>query len=160
MSRRRRKRRTRSDPAQRADAPPRRSRPARPVRGAIDERPPAPWGSFPLNELVILIALVMLIAAFFVGGDRAGALFVTALVLGSLATVEFAIREHFAGFRSHSLLLAGLPAVVVLGVLFYLAPPGLSPLARVLIAAAVFAVAFWSLTRAFRRRAGVSFKLR
>jgi hypothetical protein len=109
---------------------------------------------------VILIALVMLIAAFFVGGDRGGALFGTALVLGSLATVEFAIREHFAGFRSHSLLLAALPAVVVLGVLFYLAPPGLSPLARVLIAAAVFAAAFWSLARAFRRRAGVSFKLR
>jgi hypothetical protein len=158
MSKKRRKRPRRGS---RPSAP--RSASARPRPKAprsLDERPPAPWGSFPLNELIILIALVMLVAAFFVGGDRAPVLFGMALVLGSLATLEFAIREHFAGFRSHSLLLAGLPAVVVLGLLFYLAPPGLAPLARVAIAGAVFAGSFWLLARAFRRRSGVSFKLR
>jgi hypothetical protein len=132
--------------------------PAPPRSG--DDRPPAPWGSFPLNEVIILIALVMLVAAFFVNGDRAGILFAVALGLGSIATLEFAIREHFAGYRSHSLLLAGVPAVIVLGLLFYLAPAGLPPVIRVAIAAAVFVTAFWLLAGAFRRRAGVGFKLR
>jgi uncharacterized BrkB/YihY/UPF0761 family membrane protein len=102
----------------------------------------------------------MLVAAFIVGGDRGGVLFATALVLGSLGTLEFAIREHFAGYRSHSLLLAGVVAVMALALLFYLAPAGLPPVARVAIAGVMFAVAFWLLTAAFRRRSGVSFKLR
>jgi hypothetical protein len=132
----------------------------RAVQAGADDRPPAPWGSFPLNEVVILITLMMLVAALIVGGDRGRLLVGTALVLGSLATVEFAVREHFAGYRSHSLLLAGVPSVIVLGLLFYLAPPGLPPLARVAVAAAVFGVAAWALAAAFRRRAGVSVKLR
>ena len=31
----------------------------------------------------------------------------TGLALGSLAGLELSIREHFAGYRSHTLLLAG-----------------------------------------------------
>ena len=34
------------------------------------ERPPAPWGRFPLVELVILLGLGLLIAGFFVQGAR------------------------------------------------------------------------------------------
>jgi hypothetical protein len=159
--RKRRRRRGVARPASPVTTPNRgRRTESRPARAADDDRPPAPWGSFPLNEVIIFIALVMLIAAFFVKGDRAGILFAVALGLGSLATLEFAVREHFAGYRSHSLLLAGVPAVIVLGLLFYLAPEGLSPAVRVAIAAAVFATAFWLLAGAFRRRAGVSFKLR
>jgi hypothetical protein len=154
--RKRRRRRGASGTAPSRRAPVR----ASPTPRSADDRPPAPWGSFPLNEVIILIALVMLVAAFFVKGDRAGILFAVALGLGSIATLEFAIREHFAGYRSHSLLLAGVPAVIVLGLLFYLAPAGLPPVVRVAIAAAVFVTAFWFLAGAFRRRAGVSFKLR
>lgn len=159
MTAKRRKRRRRRGVSRTA---PSRPAPARtnPTPRTGDDRPPAPWGSFPLNEVIILIALVMLVAAFFVEGDRAGILFAVALGLGSIATLEFAIREHFAGYRSHSLLLAGVPAVIVLGLLFYLAPAALTPVVRMAIAAAVFVTAFWLLTGAFRRRAGVGFKLR
>src|SRR6476469_6902499 len=84
------------------------TRPAKAPRGPIDqERPPAPWGSFPLVEIIVLVALVMLVVGFFVGGTRGPALLGTGLALGSLAGLELSIREHFGGYRSHTLLLAG-----------------------------------------------------
>ena len=52
-------------------APRRLAAPKPPRRRQIeDERPPAPWGSFPLVELVVLVALVMLVVGFFVDGAR------------------------------------------------------------------------------------------
>src|SRR4051812_46871104 len=76
-------------------------------RTSFEDRPPAPWGSFPLVEIVVLIALVLLVASFFVGGSRRGPMLLGGLALGSLAGLELSIREHFGGFRSHSALLAG-----------------------------------------------------
>jgi hypothetical protein len=140
--------------------PPRRVRQAPAATGARDDRPPAPWGSFPLNELIIFLALCMLVASFVVSGPRAGPLFAVALALGALATVEFAVREHFAGYRSHSLLLAGVPAVIALGLLYFYAPPGLPVPVRIAIAGVVFGLCFFLLSGAFRRRTGVNFKLR
>ena len=37
------------------------------------------------------------------------------LVLGSLAGLELSVREHFAGYRSHTLLLAAAVGVATLG---------------------------------------------
>jgi hypothetical protein len=122
-----------------------------------DERPQAPWGPFPLVEIVVAIALVLLVAGFVVGGARGSTMLVTGLVLGSLAGLELSIREHFAGYRSHSLLLAGAVAIGVLLGLYYLAE--LSPGVSLVAAAAVFAVSFVALARAFRGRSGRLFKL-
>ena len=126
----------------------------------MDERPPAPWGSFPLVELTVLVGIVLAVLGLIVGGSRGPVLIVTGLVLGSLGGLELSIREHFAGYRSHSALLAAIPALIVLGVLFYAAPSSLPPLARVGIGAAVFGAGFYLLSSSFRRRAGVAFKLR
>ena len=41
-------------------------------RPSIDERPPAPWGSFPLSELAVFVAIVLIIGSFIVG-RRSGA---------------------------------------------------------------------------------------
>jgi hypothetical protein len=155
-----RKRRKRRRPTS-GPPPQRQARRPAPRQTPVDEqRPPAPWGSFPLNELIIFLALCLLIASFVVNGTRAGPLFAVALILGSLATVEFAVREHFAGYRSHSLLLAAVPAVVVLGLLFYEAPPGLGAPARLAIGGVVFGLGFFLLASVFKRRTGASFKLR
>jgi hypothetical protein len=127
-------------------------------RPSIDERPPAPWGSFPLSELAVLLAIVLIVASFFVGGDQAPVMFVAGLVLGTLAGLEVSIREHFAGFRSHTTLLAGCLAVVTITVIALAAGEVFVP---ILLAAgvAVFGLAFWSLREAFRRRSGgVSFR--
>jgi hypothetical protein len=108
----------------------------------------------------VLVGIVLLIAGLVLGGNRGGVMIGTGLVLGSLGGLELSIREHFAGFRSHTLLLAGFSGAVVLGFLFYLAPAGLPPIARVAIGVVVFGVAARSLTAAFRRRSGVAFKIR
>lgn len=123
-------------------------------RGRLDEAPPPPWGTFPLIELSVLLGIVLLVVGFFfVEGDRGAILIGAGLLLGSIGGLELSLREHFAGFRSHTLLLAGLPALVVLGVLFY-AVDGLAPIVRAAIGIAVFAAAAVLLSRAFAARSG------
>jgi hypothetical protein len=127
-------------------------------RRSIDERPPPPWGSFPLSELAVFVAIVLLVGSFFVRGETGGVMFIAGLLLGTLAGLEVSIREHFAGFRSHSTLLAGCLAVIAITVIALAAGKVFVP---ILLAAglAVFGLAFWSLREAFRRRSGgVSFR--
>ncbi len=135
--------------------------PAPAPRKPIDEeRPAAPWGSFPLVELVVLIALVMLVVGLFVRGSQGAVLLTTGLALGALAGLELSVREHFAGYRSHTVLLAAATAVATLALLFYAAPDLLPPSARLVAAAAVGGLAGLALARAFRARAGRTIKLR
>ncbi len=103
----------------------------------------------------MLAAIVMLVLGFFVvGGSRGAILIAAGLALGSIGGLELSIREHFAGYRSHTAVLAGVPALIVLGLLFYLGPSGLPQLARAAIGVAVFVGAALLLTRAFSRRSG------
>jgi hypothetical protein len=158
-ARKRRKRRARSSAAPTAGAAPAEPRPKqvapRRVAATGEEPPPPPWGSFPLVELCVLAAIVMLILGFFVvGGSRGPILIAAGLALGSIGGLELSIREHFAGYRSHTAVLAGVPALIVLGLLFYLAPAGLPQLARLGIGVAVFVVAALLLTRVFTNRSG------
>jgi hypothetical protein len=82
------------------------------------------------------------------------------LALGSLAGLELAIREHFAGYRSHTLLLAGSIGIAVIGALFVFAD-ALSPSLRVLAGVVAFALAAWGFATAFKRRSGGAlFKVR
>jgi hypothetical protein len=124
-------------------------------RPTIDERPPAPWGKFPLVELVVLLALILLPLSFVVGGARGRVMLTGALVLGSVAGLELSIREHFAGYRSHTMLLAGASAFAAMAVLFILG--GKSDVTRALmipVGGLVFIAAFWLLREAFKRRSG------
>jgi hypothetical protein len=125
----------------------------------LDERPPAPWGSVPLVELVILAGIVLLIAGFIVGGSSGIGMIAAGAVLCSIAGLELAIREHFAGYRSHTFLLSGAVGVGILAVLFFLTPGLWLPIALG-VALAAFAASAWALTRAFQRRSGRAFKLR
>ena len=158
--RRRRKRRPRPAPAKTPVAEPAAKTPAAPRRRrapALDERPPAHWGSFPLVELVVLVAIVMLVGGLAIKGGRGPVMIGVGLVLGALAGLELSIREHFAGYRSHTLVLSGAVGVAMLGGLAFLTL--WLPLALAL-AIAAFALAAWGLTRAFRRRSGQAFKVR
>lgn len=114
-----------------------------------DERPPAPWGSAPLAELVILAGIVAL--AIGVIGGHPTAIGV-GVALAGLGGMEVAIREHFAGYRSHTTLLAGTAFVLVTGLVFYV---GQTILAVALGCGAVaFAVVFFFARRAFQRASG------
>jgi len=130
------------------------AKPAKRV-SAPDERPPAPWGNFPLAELVILAGIIALVVGV-VGGNQN--LIGAGVVLAGLGGLEVAVREHFAGYRSHTTLLAGFPAVVVAVALFYV---GDQIIAVCLAAGAVvFAVAFYLARRAFQRASGgLSFRI-
>ncbi len=161
---RKRKGRRRSSSDYRAPQPARRSESRRAVEPAPkkskrererEERPPAPWGSFPLQELSILVALVILI----VGVVKASPKLVTVGVgLACLGGLELTLREHLAGYRSHTLLLAGVVFVVVVGGLFYYS--GLILLICLIAGALAFvATALW-LRAVFRRASGgLSFKI-
>ena len=141
-------------PATPAPAPRRR-------RAEPDGPPLAPWGSFPLVELAVLIGLVILIWGFFSDGSRQPILIGVGVVLCSVAALELAIREHFAGYRSHTLVLAAVPTVATLAVLFYAAPSDLGPAVRLAIAAVVFGLAAWGFTTAFRNKSGgYSFRIK
>jgi hypothetical protein len=113
------------------------------------ERPRAPWHPFPLVELCVLVGLVLLVWGLLRGGDDGRILLVCGTALASLGGLETALREHFSGHSSHSVLLAALPAVLAAGVLFFAQAPWI---AIPLTTAAVFAVAFTAARRAFRRR--------
>lgn len=74
------------------------------------------------------------------------------VALAALGGMEVAIREHFAGYRSHTTLLAGAVFVFTVGALFYLAN---QILAVALGAGAVaFLLAFYLARRAFQRASG------
>jgi hypothetical protein len=95
-------REAKATPARRA-----RSAPAKP------ERPRPPWHPLPLAEILIVAGTV----AFFIGVRRGTAVAAgrTPLLVGvaavSMGTLEFTLREHRSGFRSHTTLLAVLPVV-------------------------------------------------
>jgi hypothetical protein len=114
-------------------------------------RPKAPWHPFPLVELAVLAGIVLLILGVLdYGSDRGRAMLVGGMLLGSLGGLDTALREHFAGFRSHTTVLAGLPAVALAAALYFAGAPWPAVVA---VAALAFAAALWLLARAYRRRA-------
>ena len=150
MGRRSRKRGA-TTPSVASDAawsPPRAPRP----RARLSEAPKAPWSPFPLVELCVLIALVLIVLGVVTDGPRRGAFLACGVALASLAGLELAIREHVAGFRSHSALLAGAAAVAVVLPLFFLT--GLPQVALLAIGVVVYTLAFAALRRGFLGRTG------
>jgi hypothetical protein len=154
MSRRTRKRaagatRAERDAARReraSAAPP----PARPKRRS--DRPTAPWGSFPLSELLILLGIVLILWGALSGRDGEERL-LAGLVISSLGGGELALREHLAGYRSHSALLAGVAAFVAVTVVAL----GLGPVkiwVLLILGAGVFAATFYAMRELFKRRSG------
>ncbi len=162
MGRRARKRGTE---AVRAPAEPRpaptapRSSGGRPVRrhARLDEAPKAPWHPFPLVELSIFAGLVLMVVGFVSDpGEPRTTLLFGGLVLISLASIELAVREHVAGYRSHTTLLAGAAALLVAVPLWFTPVP---QVAIVVVAAAVGFAAFRALRSVFERRAeGLSWR--
>lgn len=114
-----------------------------------DERPPAPWGNAPLAELVILAGIISL--AIGVIGGHPTAIGV-GVALAGLGGLEVAAREHFAGYRSHTTLLAGAAFVLVTGLVFYAAHTILA--VALAIGAVAFAIVFYLARRAFQRASG------
>ena len=114
--------------------------------------PTAAWSPFPLTELVILLSMALIVAGVLTDGGRRGALLGCGFALVSLAGLELAIREHFAGYRSHSTLLGAACAIAVDAPLFLFTaiPQGV----LLVIGVGVFGLVLTRLRRAFRARSG------
>jgi uncharacterized integral membrane protein len=103
----------------------------------------------------VLAGIVMLVIGVVGGSPTALGV---GVVLAGLGGLEVAAREHFAGYRSHTTLLAGTVFVLVTGGLFYLGDLILA--ICLAVGAAAFLVAFLALRRAFQRASGgLSFKV-
>jgi lysylphosphatidylglycerol synthetase-like protein (DUF2156 family) len=74
------------------------------------------------------------------------------VALAGLGGMEVAIREHFAGYRSHTTLLAGAVFVFTVGGLYYVAHEILA--VALAVGAVAFAIAFYLARRAFQRASG------
>ena len=83
-----------------------------------DAAPKPPWGTFPLVELCALAAIALFVWGILKGGHGGATLIMGAMLLGSVAGLEVAIREHFGGYRSHTLVLSGVLAFALLAVLY------------------------------------------
>ena len=85
-------------------------------RSDPDQRPPAPWGKAPLAELAIFAGIICLAIGVFGSHET---MIGVGVGLAAVGGMEVAIREHFAGYRSHTTLFAGFVFVVVVGALYY-----------------------------------------
>lgn len=114
--------------------------------GREGERPEGPFGPLPVSELAMLIGVIALGIGFLNGG---GPVVIVGLVIIALGVLEVTAREHFTGFRSHSTLLAAIPAVALeAAVVAIVGAPSQRALLIVFVAP-VFGGLFWLLRRRF-----------
>ncbi|HMU25947.1 MAG TPA: hypothetical protein PKA56_01300 [Solirubrobacterales bacterium] len=145
-----------SGPAERRESRTRFGKWADRLEETADERPPAPWGSFPIGAVSVFVGLVLAVIGLINANPVQLAIGVG---LGMLGGLELAIREHFTGFRSHTTLLAGFVFVVAVGATFYAAHWILWQ--SLLLGAALFGATFWLLRKKFEKASGgLSYKLR
>jgi hypothetical protein len=81
--------------------------------GTTLPRPQAPCHPLPLAELLIVAGGVAVVFAMFNGPASSVPALFAGLAAVLIGTVEVTAREHFSGYRSHALLLAVLPVVVL-----------------------------------------------
>ena len=125
--------------------------PPRPPRRppAREERPKAPWSPFPLVEVAVLIGIVCIVIGLLRRDDTGGrVLLALGFTLGALGGLDTTVREHFAGYRSHTLVLSAFPAVAT-AVIAALA--GLEPFLVPVLMAGVFVAAYTALRRIWDR---------
>lgn len=114
--------------------------------GREGERPEGPFGGLPVSELAMLIGFIALVIGFLEGG---GPVVIVGIAVCALGVVEVTAREHFSGYRSHTILLAAVPVVALeSGIVAIFGAPRQRALLLVFVVP-VFAVLFWVLRRRF-----------
>jgi hypothetical protein len=114
--------------------------------GREGARPESPFGGVPVSEVAILLGIIGAVFGFLNGGGPA---LVVGLVVCALGVCEITGREHFSGYRSHTALLAGIPAVLIeVGVVAIFGAPKQRALLLAIVVP-VFAILFWLLRRQF-----------
>ena len=115
--------------------------------GTYGARPAGLFGGLPVAEFAILAGLVALVVGML---DHGGPAIDVGILVLALGVTEVTAREHLSGYRSHTTLLAFMPAVVVEAV--YALVIG-APHQRVLLLVPVipvFGICYLLLRRQFR----------
>jgi hypothetical protein len=120
---------------------------SRPPQRAVGERPPSPFGGLPISELAILAGTVGIVVGLIRGG---GSALIVGVIVCTLGVLEVTAREHFSGYRSHTILLAAVPAVAVeAGLVAVFGEPRERGL-LLLAAVPLYAIVCWLLHRRFQ----------
>lgn len=82
-------------------------------------RPKPIWSPFPLTEIASVIGIAMAVIGFVVGTDSGASLIGAGVLIVTVTIGEMCLREHLAGFKSHTLLLAGLPVVALHSLIYF-----------------------------------------
>ena len=136
-------------PAVRAGAPAPRHVSRLRMRDGIP-RPDAIWAPFPLTEIGMAVGIVLFLAGFAAGGSHGAWLLAIGVAVLAVVVAELCLREHFAGFRSHSILLGLLPVTAVhMLVVLLVTSDWRGPLVLVVDLALAGGLAWW-LQRRFR----------
>ncbi len=114
-------------------------------------RPDAIWAPFPLTEIGMAVGLALFALGFVANTAE---LFLAGVGVLVVVVAELCLREHFSGFRSHSILLGLLPVSAVhLGVVYAGAATWRGPLALAIDLAVAGALAWWLQRRFVAARA-------
>jgi hypothetical protein len=124
------------------------------IKADRSEAPQPVWAPLPITEGLILVGIIAAVVGLFSQS--------TGLVLGGLAvlmlsSLELAVREHMAGYRSHTSLISAVVALlsaIGLGVVLNLVGANLPQWPLLVVAVVVFAVVFRTMRAAFKRRSG------
>lgn len=117
------------------------------MTGPYGERPESPFGGLPVSEFAILVGGIATVYGFVASVPAALA---TGLVICTLGVAEFSAREHFTGYRSHTIMLAAIPAIAVGLALIALVGGSLGRTVLLVVVVPLFAVCFWFLRKRFR----------
>ena len=113
----------------------------------VGERPQAPWHPLPLSELLILVGAIGAAIGFSRGVSHGAAPMFAGLAAVLIGTLEFTLREHLSGYRSHTIIIAviGVAAfhsAVALTVAAFTHVPRTLNVALIAVDVALFAVLF------------------
>jgi len=116
-------------------------------RPAAGERPEAPWHPLPLSELLILVGIIGVVIGFKRGTEHPAPVLFAGVGAVMLGTFEVTLREHRAGFRSHTVMLAAIPTIafhsaVILAVAAFTRVPRALNIGLLAADVALFAVLF------------------
>jgi hypothetical protein len=118
--------------------------------GGVGERPEAPWHPWPFSEILILVGAIATIIGFTTHSTSALFAGIGSVVIG---TLEFTIREHLSGYRSHGSLIAGVPTALVHGAIaFGLFQVGAPRVTWILVPVVVDVPLYWVLFKFLKSR--------
>jgi hypothetical protein len=140
-----RNKRRRRPKSTRPQVPPRAPRPTR----QRPERLNAPWHPFPLVELSVLVGIACIVVGLLKKNAAGHTLLAFGVALGALGGLDTTVREHWAGYREHTIVLATFPAVAAAVIVAVARAP---LYVAVAVMAIVFVAAFVALRRVWDRK--------